>query len=392
MSVVSKSIEGIISKFTIKKISNWLKDIIIFILKPVRFQNEFNIKSREDQVIQIGFYALINVLAYFTFGAGQSYQNSFKLVFLIAIFSIPFVLINLFSFGLVYRFKFDIWAVVRYVFISTLIFFFPILIFQYAFISTENYTFLFLSNFCLLLLKVFNFFIIHSSYHKSIFRTFLGISLNIIILNILVFALGFFIVDSFSKSESRDPIILEYNFYAKNISGVGIHPHNLIEWKNQENSIKERIFGFKKGDSLEFFALNSMKYIEDTAKVKIKYLDSIIPKLHFERNKQIFKELRLYFIEISSIENVLKDKRLVKNTIYQDSISKEIFSTSQEYLIDKIESQYIRNFNKKLEEYRDLEDYAYSPLNFLELLLYPLDFIINLFDIESVEIVTFRFS
>lgn len=388
MNLLDKSLENILSTITLKKVSVWLKDVFYFLIKPPTFYKRYFSRSHKNQVYQILFYALLNALIYFTFGAGQSYQASFRLLFLILLASLPFIIVNSISFGLLG--KFNLWRISSYIIICILIFFFPILLLQNIFLQTENYTFAFLSNLCLAISIIYNLFIIHIASNKAIRKVILGFLLNVIVLNLMFLMLGLLTRDSYSKSHITDPIIGEYNTYAASIIALKGKPSNFIELYDLSTKTKIAFIGYSKEDSIQYYGPESIKYIRQNAMSNYNYLDSVLPEMHFKRNEEIYTDLKAHFSSLNSyFDSNPCDTCLVRETIFKDSVANSILLIRKEYLIDQNYIKHFENFENKRRSLYELDEYAYSPNRLLEVLFYPTDFIADVFNLKRDEQVTF---
>ena len=201
--------------------------------------------------------------------------------------------------------------------------------------------------------------------------------------------LGLFTHDSYSKSEINDPIINEYNTYAEKIIGLNGKPSKFIELIDLDSQTKDIFIGYSREDTLQFYGRESIKFIRENAKKNQNYLDSVIPKMHFQRNKEIYNNLKSHFNALDLyFDSKPCDTCLVKETVYKDSTDNSIFLIKKEYSIDKNNSKHLEEFEKKRQKLYELEEYAYSPNRLLEILFYPTDFIVYLFDLKTDEEVT----
>ena len=78
------------------------------------------------------------------------------------------------------------------------------------------------------------------------------------------------------------------------------------------------------------------------------YLDSVIPLLHFRRNKAILKEFLKYNNNLEKL--FLKpgcDTCLIKHIVYYDPNDSSNVIDEKEYVIDKSYTQPLKDFQKK---------------------------------------------
>lgn len=286
--------------------------------------------------------------------------------------ALPFILINSISFLILKKKKFKIWRVISYILISSFIFFFPILILQYFFLDTENYTFAFISNVFLVTSVLYNLFIIHIAFSKSILKSLIGIILNTAILNVLLIILGLITFDSYSKTELSNSILKEYNLHSQKIELLNGDPVNVIVIRDMKNKYEERFVGYSIEDSIQYYDETGLNQIISKSSLSEKYLDSVIPNMDFKRNKDLFRELKKYFNGLQAyLNSVSIDQNLTEQTVYKSEENESILYIKNEYNQQREFLIHKENFISKRNQLAEMENYADSPNYIFEIITYP---------------------
>lgn len=374
MDLLPKFLKDIIDNFNLEQVVLWIKEIFIFLFKPQKFVTLFYQQSIKKQINQLIFYTGLLLLTFFSFGYGNSQQQFYKQLFIVFFISIPFVLINLCSFYFLSKIRSNVWKVFSFIYISWTFFLIPILVFSYIFLKTENYSFLFLSNAFNSIATIYSLFLIWSVFSDSILRIIFGYVLNIFLLNIFFLLIALVFRDPYSNTKNLDPILNEYEITFSQIKSFSGEPYSFRQSVNYEEKKIQNEIGFLDNDTLKYYGDEHIRILRNLYNNNIKYIDSVKPKLIFNRNREMVSDLSNHFKVMNSYFDyypcdtcLVKHKKIIRR---KDSV---VIEVTKEYLIDK---PYHKNYNmyqNKIDKIIKGNEYGTSPQLLLEFLLKPLD-------------------
>ncbi len=387
MENLPKFLLQILEQFRIKNLIFWLSDLIVFLFKPKKFIKRFFRQKIKNQIIQLVFYTGILLLTYLIFFSFTDYLPVFRMFYMILLLTVPFVIINSFSFFVLHRKKFNLWKVFSFVYLSLTIFIIPSLILLKFFFLTENFSFVFFSNLCFVIALLYIMFFIWNTFSKSSIRIIGGYILNIIGLNLLFLVMGLVMRDPYSKLSSFDPIINEYNEYGKNIMNIRGKPYSLVEKTNMLDQTVVQGINFIDNDTLIHYDNAGLIIFRDNLRNNIKYIDSIKPALIFNRNKEIFSDLLMYSEVINDYFDTSPNSNyLIDEVVYISEIDSTVLMRKKEFIIEDKYFFHLDNYNKKLEELLDAIEYSTHPFIIYDFLLAPLKWSIDYFGIKTEEV------
>lgn len=369
-----------LKKFKIADIAVWLKEILLFIFKPSKFGTIFFSKNIVQQVEQILFYTILNLLIYFIVGSEKSAQMLGRSLMIIMLTAIPYMVMNFISFLIIKR-SISFWNICSYIIITQLIFFIPINISLHLFFENENFIFIFIMNIFFCLAFYYNFFIIWFSLTTPLITKIIGCISNIILLNIFLLILGLTAFDSYSTVNSTSYSVAdEFNNNAKVINFRGkIEVFKVITDIGSNDSIY--VLSYKHNDTLRDFRFDNISEVLKDDKRNIKTIDSIMSKLNYKRNKEIFNFLRNHYRDKSIYFN--NQKKLIEVTRYRDSKSKLIVAYENKYKVDKELSLNINKFFEARDELEHSNEISRYPLDAINYLATPLNYIEDRYFIDT---------
>lgn len=378
MSYIPKFILNIVDNFSIKNIASWFQDLLNYLIAPRKFVLTYNSKTLENQISQLIFYVCLNCLSYFIFGAGQTQHELYRYISVILFTSVPFIILNVTTFFIVSKNEFSLWKIISYIFIGNLIFFIPMPFFLHLYIDNENYIFMFTVNILLLLMFLYFLIIIWFGFFNRAQKKIWGIIMNIFLFNTFYLAVGLSITDSFSKSNesSMDPIIDELNKHGQRIEFATVKIISFKSVREIATNSKSYYLEISINDTISNIDENGIKKLYGSFKKNQKYLNREIPKMHFERNKQIFESIKLYNKDLESfLENPKNQITEIERTNYKYKQSDKIEFVTDNCIISKSLSKNLDKFNYQLNELETAKDFSSSPITIVEKLLTPAYFV-----------------
>lgn len=361
-----------LKKFKIADIAVWLKEILFFIFRPSKFGTIFFSKNLVQQVEQILFYTILNLLIYFIVGSEKSTQMLGRSLMIIMLTAIPYIVINVISFLIINR-SISLWNISSYIIITQLIFFIPINISLHLFFENENFTFIFIMNVFFVLAFYYNIFIIWFSLTTRLITKIVGCISNILLLNLFLLMIGLTAFDSYSTVNSTSYSVAdEFNNNAKVINFRGkIEGFKVITDTEINDSIY--VISYKHNDTLRDYRFDKISEVLKDDKRNIKTIDSIISKLFYRRNKEIFNFLRSHYRDKSIY--LKNEKKIIEVTQYRYSKSDAIVAYENKYKVDKELSVNINNFLEARTELEHSNEVSQYPLEAINYLATPLKYI-----------------
>lgn len=368
-----KFIIDIIDNYTINNIVSWSKELFIFFIQPKKFFINFNNKIKDEQLKQLIYYIILNLIIVFIVADYTKINEPIKTFFSILFFSFPFLITNSLIFFILSKKTFSLWKIVSFLLLTLTILTIPMIIFMKIFIDNENYSFYFLSNLCAVIMLLYMLFLIWHILLQSTLKIFLGYTLNILFLNLLVFFIGFIFQDSYSKDSSLDPIVNEFNSIGSKIKNVNGKPYSYIERVNiLEDGIQKEI-SYNVNGKIEYYDITDIAFIKNTLLQNVNYIDSTIPTLTFERNKSAYSDLSKYFGLMNSyFDNTPCDTCLQRYQIINRDIDSTIIDIKLEYIIDSTYLLPLVSFENKTNEIIRLNEYAASPFIIYNFIFKPI--------------------
>lgn len=392
MSYIPKFILNIVDSFSIRNIASWFKDLLHYLIAPRKFVLTYNSKTLENQISQLIFYICLNCLAYFIFGAGQTQHELYRYISVILFTSVPFIILNLSTFFIVSKNEFSLWKMVSYILIGNLIFFIPVPFFLHLYIENENYSFMFIVNIFFLLMFLYFLIFIWFGFFNRILKIFSAIVLNIFLFNVFYLVVGLSIKDSFSKANesSMDPIVDEFNKHGQKIEYSTAKIISYKSVRETATNIDSCYLEISINDTITNIDENGIKKLYGSLKKNQKYLNQEIPKMYFQRNKQMFESIKLYNKDLELfLKNPEKHISEIERTNYKYQKSHKIEFVTDKYIISKSLSKNLEKFNSKLKELEDAKDFASFPMTIVEKLLTPTYFVAEKFNLETDKSVQF---
>ena len=291
---VPKFISDAIDGFSVRQVFAWLKQVIIFFVRPLSFFKQYYNQGIALQIDQLIFYIVFFGVYYLLLFDGTEWVDVYKSLINFIFLSLPFVVVNSLSLLILLRKQFNLWLIISYSLLLWLLFSVPCLTLFKFFIDTENYTFYLLSNFLFMTLLLYQLLFIWNVVTASFKKMLLGYLLNILLFNVVFTLPAFIFIDAYSNDESSmDPIIMEFNSYSKNISTFKGRPFS-FENTTLLNQSSSRL-SFVDNDSLFTYHESYIPVFRQMATSNVKYIDSILPGVKFKRNQEALKELKEYF-------------------------------------------------------------------------------------------------
>ncbi|MDP4283211.1 MAG: hypothetical protein Q8891_02215 [Bacteroidota bacterium] len=387
-----KFLSEIIDNFTIEKVLAWLKEMVKFYLLPKSFFKTFYQNSFKEQLNQIIFYTIFQVIVVWLLFTEFSGQDAFRIVLVVAITSIPFSIANLLSFYLVSKSKFNTWKIISCIYLIWLLLTTPSVFFLSIYLSSENYLFYTISNVVNATAFFYSLFLIWHVFFDRGLKIILGYVLNIIILNFsfLLFSILFF--DSYSKIKTSDPIVEELTENSSELKGLPGIPTTFIEETNLTSHMSTKMITLISNDSILYQNLNNIEVYKEMVKDNKQYLDSVIPLSHFRRNKVILKEFLKYNNNLENFfSNPACDTCLIKHIVYYNPNDSSNVIDEKEYVIDKSYTQPLKDFQKKIKDLSELYNIANYPGTITSFLLEPSILLAKIIGLKSDVRITFGF-
>jgi hypothetical protein len=182
--------------------------------------------------------------------------------------------------------------------------------------------------------------------------------------------LGLTTFDSYSSAGTTTfSIADEFNNNAATLTYTG----KIEEFKTTTNlALKDSVYlvSYRYEDTLRNFQFDNLKQILEFNNKNVKTLDSLIPKLYFNRNKEIFKVLNNHYRNNSIY--LTNEKKLLKITRYYDPINKLILGYTNTYKVDKELTIYADKFISARDELEHSNETSKLPLNAINYLASPL--------------------
>ncbi|OHC84742.1 MAG: hypothetical protein A2546_00100 [Sphingobacteriia bacterium RIFOXYD2_FULL_35_12] len=384
--MLPKFIINIINDFKIENVLSWLKELATFYILPIHFFKSLFRKDYKLQVYQIVFYTALAICLNIVLWKTELVDN-YKTIFSLILLGIPFIITNVLSVLIVGRSKSHLWTIFSFVYLVWLLLSIPSFVLLNLFVSTENYSFYFLSNLLMVLAFLFALFLIWHVLFNSLRKIVGGYVLNLLFLNLsyVIFSLIFF--DSYSKTSSNDPIINELTEHlneVKNFQGV---PYTFVEESNPKLSYRNYKLSLINNDTLLYYNKNNTDFYRERSKENSLYLDSLNKIVKFNRNKEILSELSKFYKNISTYFKYPPcDTCLVKHVVYRSKTDSSIVLDRKEFIIDEPYIRPYRNFERKMEELSELNDFATSPCLAIGFLMRPIRYIVSLLGLKEVQV------
>lgn len=359
---------------------SYLIEVGDFYFKPKQFFKTFSKKLLKEKLIQIFFYAILIIGLGFVLISDTTVKKLVKaLLYEIgALFWIIIVL--LLSEFLISRFrrkKPELESIIFFPILVKLLLAPFQLIFFGLFITYENYNYFFLSNLVILLLTLY--ILIGSGYifySKKRFICLFIIS-NLILINIIHFALTALSLDNYSTYEYPyvDVIMKERFEKAENLSEFYTTPqYKVLEIYEDNNALVYYLLS-NPFDSIATGSVDHFIEYKSNIRNDIKILDTL--ELNYTRNKKFYGDIENLYKKIDSLTNFndvidlnkIKPKEIEEASIIIDKDSTELY---KQYILNISPSISVLNY-KLIENEIELENLSSNsaiPFRFLEF-LYP---------------------
>ncbi|WP_026706064.1 hypothetical protein [Flavobacterium soli] len=387
---IPKFLKDIIDNISIANVFEWLAEIPLFLARPKYFYRLFIAKGLPHQASKVIFYTLLLLLVHFGFSS-PSYEAGYKAIYVILMLIMPFCIINSLTLKLTNKY-FVFWHIFSYCYIIGTLYFIPILIFSNLFLKTENYTFYFISNLTNAILFFSILFLLPIALTKNFKKAILAILLNICFVNVFLVSLGLIIKDNYSNVVDFDPIMNELFHITDDIKSYPGKPKYYRIEVDYDSNKTIRSICFEDNDTVKIYGPEHLKVLRELYRTNVKILDSLRPKLIFNRNKKISKK----FSDHYKLFNTYFDYEPNPETIFrtEESISKKDKTLKKKVIFYEIEDVYFKNyydFRKDIDDIVAMNDYATTPTYFFGIITYPINLILEYSDIKTTEEMTIQF-
>lgn len=385
--MIPKFLSTVIDDFKIENVLTWLKEIIYFFIVPRRFYVNFYSKDYKQQIPQTVFYLAFTIfINWLLLGTGELkdvYRANLSMLFL----TVPFVIANGTGLLLISQSKFDIWKVVSYLFILWTLYSVPIYFLAKMFATSENYTFYFLSNVLFTLNVLLSIFLFWHIVFQKVKHILFGYFWSILMFNLSLVIFSLLFVDTYSTSSSLDPIIEELTTNLENVKTYEGKPYTYVEETNPKIGYKNYKLGLLRNDTVFYYDKSHVDFYRNISKQNVNVIDSISQKLHFKRNKEIFGELSKYFKNISTyFDYPACDTCLIEHVVYRNKNDSTIVLDKKEFIIDEPYLKPYNNFEAKVNQLNELNDFATSPFYVYNVLISPVRYVTALFGFKEEEV------
>jgi hypothetical protein len=385
--MLPKFLQNIIDGFKIDQVLSWSKEIIYFYIIPRRFFRTYFSKDYLTQVYQVVFYTIIFVGLNWLLNKDDELKGIYKSAFGTLLLTIPFVGANCISLLIIARSELKLWKVFSFVYITWLLFIYPIIICGNLFFTSENYTFYFLINILNTIAFLYSLFLIWHVLFDKVRKIVLGYLINIVLINVSFVIIAIVLVDSYSNSKIGDPILNELQEVFTNIKTYEGKPYTYVEEYYPKIKSKNRKISFMKNDTAFYYEKNHVDYYKQLSENNSRLLDSLTFTVKFQRSKDILLELSQYFKLMSTYFDYPPcDTCLIEHIVYKSRRDSTIEMVRKEYIIDAPYLKHYKIYESKLKEINELYEYATSPQYLIGLLTMPTEFIFKLFNFEERQV------
>jgi hypothetical protein len=381
MNIIDKIAEYIGFDKTLR----FIEELGEFYLRPLRFFNRFFLLQFKDKLIQTGFYAfLVLGLAYICIEDISIKELLRTLVIELSTLVITFGLLSVGEFVIsrIQKNKPRYQSILFFVILVKLLIAPFQIIFFGLFLTKENYNFFFLANCAFVILIFYVLFFSARIFHLKKRYILLNIFINIIMFNLAVVVSEKFTLDSYSTLEHSaftDEILTERLKKSEPLLEPYKVPTHHVLYKQNKHMVGSHFLFSTLFDSICKGDFGSSETYQKNIQKNLHILDTLIPNLQFQRNKEFYAISKRLHIAIDSVLNLnvvtYTEKDITKTTVYLEKDSSEMY-TETIVSIPKI----LHDLNYKLYlnelEIENISTQAALPLDVMEYLtpvIYLLD-------------------